>query len=61
MSNSANLLEELDTLKDQLSKAKRDNLCIRIAYERWKQTYESIDILKKPHLMAESAYDEETQ
>jgi hypothetical protein len=44
-----------------VSKAKRDNLCIRIAYERWKQTYESIDILKKPHLMAESAYDEETQ
>ena len=55
------LLKELDGLKDQLTKAKKDNLCIRIAYERWKQTYESLDILKgkemPPH---EASLDEET-
>ena len=61
MEKSSTLLKELDTLKEQLSQAKKDNLCIRIAYERWKQTYESIDIIKHHTLLPESDYDEETQ
>jgi hypothetical protein len=56
-------LKELDELKDQLNKAKKDNLCIRIAYERWKQTYESLDVLKGKEQIAphEASLDEETQ
>ena len=33
---SGALIAELESLKEQLSKAKKDNLCIRIAFERWK-------------------------
>ena len=45
-SKAQSLLRELDMIKEQLTKVKKDNMCIRIAYERWKQTYDSIEALK---------------
>ena len=36
------LQHDLSEIVDQLQKAKKDNLCIRLAYERWKQTYECL-------------------
>ena len=51
------LITELESLKEQLSKAKKDNLCIRIAYERWRQTYESLDVLKGKSLSHEASLD----
>ena len=54
---SGALITELESLKEQLSKAKIDNLCIRIAYERWKQTYERLDVLKGRSLPHEASLD----
>lgn len=54
---SGALITELESLKEQLTKAKKDNLCIRIAYERWKQTYESLDVLKGKFLPHEASLD----
>ena len=54
---SGTLITELESLKEQLTKAKKDNLCIRISYERWKQTYESLDILKGKSLPHEASLD----
>ena len=51
------LITELESLKEQLSKAKKDNLCILIAYERWRQTYESLDVLKGKSLPHEASLD----
>lgn len=48
---SSKLLKDLEGVKEQLIKAKKDNLCIRLSYERWKQTYESLDHLKDMKLV----------
>ena len=54
---SGALINELESLKEQLTKAKKDNMCIRIAYERWRQTYESLDVLKGKSLPHEASLD----
>jgi len=54
---SGALINELESLKEQLTKAKKDNMCIRIAYERWRQTYESLDVLKGKSLPNEASLD----
>lgn len=54
---SGALITELESLKEQLTKAKKDNMCIRIAYERWRQTYESLDVLKGKSLPHEASLD----
>ncbi len=46
----ASLMNELSEITEQLNKIKKDNLCIRLAYERWRQTYESLNCLKKNEL-----------
>jgi hypothetical protein len=45
------LIRGLDGIKEQLIKAKKDNLCIRISYERWKQAYDSLELLKSGPLV----------
>ena len=40
---NGSLLQELEAVQEQLFKVKKDNLCIRIGYERWKHTYENVN------------------
>lgn len=51
---------ELEAITEQLNKVKKDNLCIRMSHERWRQTYESLKNLKKnPHEMEQINGDQE--
>jgi hypothetical protein len=52
-------MNELSEITEQLNKIKKDNLCIRLAYERWRQTYESLNSLKKNEL-SDKELSEET-
>ena len=46
-------MAELEEIEGQLVQAKKDNLCVRIGYERWRHTYECLDRIKQAPVFKE--------
>jgi hypothetical protein len=55
------LMAELGEIEGLLVQAKKDNLCVRIGYERWKHTYECLDKIKQAPVFKEDLSSEALQ